>query len=126
MATDVETRRERKAAAPAVATVNKLEIRGSKALLCGEFDAHDLKSLRAFLCAIIDDSTHPVFVDLGGVTFLGLECAMELVVWPLLHPERLVLCNLSCQAGFSFAACGSGVRDILQEIVGQAPSEVPS
>ncbi len=94
-------------------TTNSIEVRerdgmGVLVELYGEFDVHDLDSLREIL-GETRRLEPPVHVDLSKVTFLDAWCARELVVRSCLYGGDFVLRVATWQAQASFRACGLGV-----------------
>ena len=86
-------------------TIGGLERSGVLIELCGEFDTGALESLREALDGA-SSSGLATYVDLSGVAFLDVRCALELAVRCPLHGDRLTLLNPSWQAVASFKACG--------------------
>ena len=82
----------------------KLDELGTQVVeLSGEFDVHDLETLRRVLDEV-SSSGLPVHVDLFGVTFLDLRCTRELMVRSRLFEHR-PFCDPSWQAEASIGSC---------------------
>ena len=76
--------------------------------LAGEFDLHDLGTLRDALGGAAAPGRPAAVVDLSGVTFLDIGATRELAIRSQLHADRLTLRNPSPAVRASVAACGFG------------------
>jgi hypothetical protein len=72
--------------------------------LIGEFDIHDLGTLRKVLSLVLS-ARLPTHVDLSRVTFLDVGCARELATQPWLY-DHLMLRDPSWEAKASLKVCG--------------------
>ena len=72
--------------------------------LFGEFDIHDLGTLRKVLSLVLR-ARLPTHVDLSRVTFLEVRCARELATRSWLY-EHLMLRDPSWEAKTSLKVCG--------------------
>ena len=72
--------------------------------LFGEFDIHDLGTLRKVLSLVLSAQL-PINLDLSRVTFLDVGCARELATRSWLY-DHLILRDPSWEAKASLKACG--------------------
>ena len=103
----LEDRLEAVGEVTAISRVVKLEARGARVELHGEFDVSDLQRLRNVLEDVRRTGTI-IEVDLSRVAFLDVRCAHELAVRSFRRGDCLTLRNPSWQARASLEACGVG------------------
>ncbi len=90
--------------------IGRAELRGVLIELTGEFDVHDLGTLRRTFDDTLSSGL-PTYVDLSGVAFLDAACTRELAAqYHLygLYGRLLALRDPSWQAEASFRTCGFG------------------
>lgn len=90
--------------------IGRAELRGVLIELTGEFDVHDLGTLRRTFDDTLSSGL-PTYVDLSGVAFLDAACTRELAAqYHLygLYGRLLALRDPSWQAEASFRACSLG------------------